>query len=59
MEKDFRRGCEVQKTEDLDKQLDPGKDERRFDSHFAAGALHGGHCRFRGDIAGPYILGEK
>jgi hypothetical protein len=56
---DFRHGCDVQEMENLDEQLDPGKDQRRLGNHFAAGALRRGHGRLRRDIAVSNIFGEK
>jgi len=56
---DFNRCREVQETEDLGEQLDSCKDQRRLRNHLAPRALYGGYGRFRGDIAGSNIFGEK
>ena len=59
VEDDFRFGVEVQKTEDLGEQFNPGKDQRRFGDHLAARALRGGDRRFRGDVAAPRSSARK
>src|SRR5580704_9413977 len=56
---DLRFGCRVQKTKYLDEQLNPGQDQRRFGDDLAPGALRGRYRRFRGDVAGSNIFGEK
>jgi hypothetical protein len=55
----FRFGCEVQETEDLEEQLNPSKNQRGFGDHLAASALLRGDRCFRGDITRSDIFREK
>ena len=51
--------CEVQKSEDLREQLNPGKDQRGFGNYLAACPLIDGYRRFRGDITRSDIFREE